>query len=97
MKLNPAPEVLADEDILEMVNAGLAPMTIVDDDIAELWKHDLHRPDASIRERLIRHGRPDGHDDQKEQPAADGGAERVCRPALRKARRSGTCSSRSCT
>src|SRR6185295_11159698 len=27
-----------DEDILEMVNAGLAPMTIVDDDIAELWK-----------------------------------------------------------
>jgi len=38
VKLNPAPEVLADEDILEMVNAGLAPMTIVDDEIAELWK-----------------------------------------------------------
>jgi membrane-bound lytic murein transglycosylase MltF len=38
VKLNPAPEVLSDEDILEMVNAGLAPMTIVDDDIAELWK-----------------------------------------------------------
>ena len=36
--LKPAPEVLSDEDILEMVNAGLASMTIVDDEIAELWK-----------------------------------------------------------
>ena len=35
--LRPAPEVLADEDILEMVNAGLAPMTIVDDYVAEFW------------------------------------------------------------
>jgi membrane-bound lytic murein transglycosylase MltF len=33
-----APEVLSDEDILEMVNAGLAPMTIVDDYIADFWK-----------------------------------------------------------
>ena len=53
VKLNPAPEVLSDEDILEMVNAGLAPMTIVDDDIAELWKQiftDLSiNPGAAIR------------------------------------------------
>jgi membrane-bound lytic murein transglycosylase MltF len=35
--IRPAPEVLADEDILEMVNAGLAQTTIVDDDIAEFW------------------------------------------------------------
>jgi membrane-bound lytic murein transglycosylase MltF len=33
-----APEVLADEDILEMVNAGLAPMTMVDDYLAQFWQ-----------------------------------------------------------
>ena len=38
VKISPAPEVLADEDILEMVNAGLVPMTMVDDYIAEFWK-----------------------------------------------------------
>jgi membrane-bound lytic murein transglycosylase MltF len=36
--IKPAPEVLSDEDILEMVNAGLAPMTIVDDYVAEFWR-----------------------------------------------------------
>jgi membrane-bound lytic murein transglycosylase MltF len=36
--IRPAPEVLADEDLLEMVNAGLAPMTIVDDYVAEFWR-----------------------------------------------------------
>jgi membrane-bound lytic murein transglycosylase MltF len=30
--------VLEDDDILEMVNAGLAPITIVDDYLAEFWK-----------------------------------------------------------
>jgi len=34
----PAPEVLADEDILEMVNAGLVKTTIAFDYIAEFWK-----------------------------------------------------------
>jgi membrane-bound lytic murein transglycosylase MltF len=38
VKIRPAPEVLADEDILEMVNAGLAPMTMVDDYIAQFWQ-----------------------------------------------------------
>jgi membrane-bound lytic murein transglycosylase MltF len=38
VKIRPAPEVLADEDLLEMVNAGLVPMTIVDDYVAEFWK-----------------------------------------------------------
>ena len=38
VKILPAPEVLADEDILEMVNAGLVPMTMVDDYLAEFWK-----------------------------------------------------------
>jgi membrane-bound lytic murein transglycosylase MltF len=38
VKIRPAPEVLADEDILEMVNAGLVPMTMVDDYVAEFWR-----------------------------------------------------------
>ena len=32
-----APDVLEDEDVLEMVNAGLAPITVVDDYLAEFW------------------------------------------------------------
>jgi membrane-bound lytic murein transglycosylase MltF len=32
-----APDVFEDDDILEMVNAGLAPITIVDDYLAEFW------------------------------------------------------------
>ena len=32
-----APEALEDDDILEMVNAGLVDMTIVDDFVAEFW------------------------------------------------------------
>ena len=38
VKIRPAPEVLADEDILEMVNAGLVPMTMVDDYVAQFWR-----------------------------------------------------------
>jgi membrane-bound lytic murein transglycosylase MltF len=33
----PAPEVLEDDDVLEMVNAGLAPITVVDDYLATFW------------------------------------------------------------
>jgi membrane-bound lytic murein transglycosylase MltF len=33
-----APAVLEDDDVLEMVNAGLAPITIVDDYLAEFWR-----------------------------------------------------------
>ena len=33
-----APEVLSDEDMLEMVNAGLVEATLVEDYIAEFWK-----------------------------------------------------------
>ena len=32
-----APAVLEDDDILEMVNAGLTPITVVDDYLAEFW------------------------------------------------------------
>ena len=34
---NDAPDVLEDDDVLEMVNAGLAPITVVDDYLAEFW------------------------------------------------------------
>jgi membrane-bound lytic murein transglycosylase MltF len=38
VKIRPAPEVLADEDILEMVNAGIVKTTIAFDYIAEFWQ-----------------------------------------------------------
>ena len=33
-----APDTLEDDDILEMVNAGLVPMTVVDDYLAQFWQ-----------------------------------------------------------
>jgi membrane-bound lytic murein transglycosylase MltF len=43
-----APDVFEDDDILEMVNAGLAPITVVDDYLANFWKQvftslDVHQ------------------------------------------------------
>jgi membrane-bound lytic murein transglycosylase MltF len=35
--IDEAPDVLEDDDILEMVNAGLAPITVVDDYLANFW------------------------------------------------------------
>ena len=37
MVIDEAPDVLEDDDVLEMVNAGLAPITVVDDYLAEFW------------------------------------------------------------
>ena len=36
--LDEAPDALEDDDVLEMVNAGLAPITVVDDYLADFWK-----------------------------------------------------------
>ncbi len=36
--IDEAPDVLEDDDVLEMVNAGLAPITVVDDYLADFWK-----------------------------------------------------------
>ena len=36
--IDEAPDALEDDDILEMVNAGLVPITIVDDYLAEFWR-----------------------------------------------------------
>jgi membrane-bound lytic murein transglycosylase MltF len=38
VKIKPAPEVLAEEDILEMVNASLVKTTLAFDHIAEFWQ-----------------------------------------------------------
>ena len=48
-----APEVFEDDDVLEMANAGLAPIVIVDDYIADFWsrvfpKLQVHR-DVTVR------------------------------------------------
>ena len=54
VEIVPADENLEDEDILEMVNAGLIPATIVDSHIGTFWKQifetiELH-PDVRVRE-----------------------------------------------
>lgn len=51
--LKPAPETLEDEDLLEMVNAGLVKTIVVDSYIASFWKQVfpdlvLH-PDVAVR------------------------------------------------
>ncbi len=51
--LKEAPQVLEDDDILEMVNAGLVKITIVDDYLADFWKQvftslDVHK-DVTVR------------------------------------------------
>jgi membrane-bound lytic murein transglycosylase MltF len=38
VRIRPAPEVLSDEDLIEMVAAGLVPMTLANDDIAGFWQ-----------------------------------------------------------
>ncbi len=48
-----APVVLEDDDVLEMVNAGLAPITVVDDFLAEFWskvfKNITVHPNITVR------------------------------------------------
>lgn len=53
VRVKPAPEQLEDEDLLEMVNAGLLPYAIVDDFKAAFWAQVLPKlvlhPDVSVR------------------------------------------------
>jgi len=53
VKVKLAPEELESEDILEMVNAGLVKMTIMDQHIAEFWKQIFTKivlhPEAAVR------------------------------------------------
>jgi membrane-bound lytic murein transglycosylase MltF len=48
--IKPAPENLEDDDLLEMVNAGLIPATVVDNYLAEFWKQVF--PDLVVHEDL---------------------------------------------
>ncbi|HEX2522736.1 MAG TPA: lytic transglycosylase F, partial [Terriglobia bacterium] len=41
VKIRPAPEVLDDEDVLEMVNAGIVQATVAHDFLAEFWQQVL--------------------------------------------------------
>jgi membrane-bound lytic murein transglycosylase MltF len=53
LKVRLAPENLEDEDVLEMVNAGLVKMTIVEDYLANFWKQIFTKltpyPNATVR------------------------------------------------
>ncbi|HEU4935946.1 MAG TPA: lytic transglycosylase F [Vicinamibacterales bacterium] len=52
VEIVPANEPLEDEDLLEMVNAGLIPATVVDDHLANFWKQIFDRvkvTDVAIR------------------------------------------------
>lgn len=54
VKIKPAPEQLEDEDLLEMVNAGLVPIVIVDSHKAKFWgqifKSIKVHDDVAVRE-----------------------------------------------
>ncbi|HAS50456.1 MAG TPA: lytic transglycosylase F [Gammaproteobacteria bacterium] len=52
VKLRFAPEDLALEDMLEMVNAGLVKITIADDYIAEFWQHIFPKLAVNIQAPL---------------------------------------------
>ena len=67
VRVRPAPEVLADEDILEMVSAGLVDATLVEDHIAEFWQqvfpNIVLNPAAAVRTdgqagMMVRKGSP---------------------------------------
>ena len=51
--IKPLPVNLEDDDILEMVNAGLVPITVVDDYLAQFWKQVFTsiepHPSAAVR------------------------------------------------
>ena len=55
IKLTAADENLEDEDLLEMVNAGLLPFVVVDDHVARIWakmfKSITVRPDIVIHDK----------------------------------------------
>jgi len=51
VRLTLASEDLEDEDILEMVNAGVYPMTVVDNHIAQFWKQIFS--DITVHEHIV--------------------------------------------
>ena len=51
IKIKQAADYLSSEDILEMVNAGIVEITVVDDYLASLWAKVL--PDINVRQDLV--------------------------------------------
>ena len=89
MVINEAPDVLEDDDVLEMVNAGLAPITVVDDYLAEFWSQvftDIKvHPDVTVRS-----GGNLAVAFRKENPTASRGREHVAQEARQRRRDSAT-------
>mgnify|MGYP003693734337 CR=1 FL=1 len=74
-----APETLEDEDLLEMLNAGLVATVVVDKHIADFWKQVF--PKLTVHDGVtLRTGGEIAWAIRKRQPSAQGGAGRVCRP-----------------
>ena len=71
-----APAVLEDDDVLEMVNAGLAPITIVDDYLAEFWSKVFTRHEGAPGHRRAV-GREPGRRVSQGQSPAPGGRQHV--------------------
>ncbi len=46
-----APEMLTDEDILDLVNAGVAPLTVVDSPVAAVWAQVM--PNLRVHHKLV--------------------------------------------
>src|SRR5262245_10730098 len=51
VKIVPLPDALEDEDVLEMVNAGLIEIAVVDDWVSKMWAQVL--PKIKVREDLV--------------------------------------------
>ena len=70
VRIRPAPEVLADEDMIEMVSAGLVPVTLVEDHIAEFWQQVFpeHRAEQGCGRTDRRRNRDDGAQGKPEAP-----------------------------
>jgi membrane-bound lytic murein transglycosylase MltF len=51
MQLLPLPDALEDEDIMEMLNAGVLPLAVVDDWKARIWAQAL--PAIKVREDIV--------------------------------------------
>ena len=66
-----APDVLEDDDVLEMVNAGLAPITVVDDYLAEFWSQVFTRHQGAQRRRLADRRQPGRRLSQGQSPASE--------------------------
>jgi len=57
VRLRDAPEALEDEDLLEMLNAGLVPLVVIDDVLATFWQQVL--PHITPRPSLVVHSGDD--------------------------------------